>query len=242
MENSIYTGLSRALALQRDMDTVTNNIANMNTPGFRAQYMLEQEFVEKPRGIEDPLSMVLDYGQWMSNRPGSFQMTGNQTDAALQGPGFFGVQRGDETFYTRAGGFGIDPQGQLVTASGDAVVNRGGSAITIPADTTEISIAEDGTISNQDGEIDRLMVKEFDNINMLDPTGDGLYRATDKAVSKDAQDTRVVQGMIEGSNVNSILEMTRMIDVHRAYQNTQRMLQTEHDRQRGMIQRLTRGS
>lgn len=242
MENAIYAGLSRAVALQRDMDTVSNNIANMNTPGFRAHYMMFQEYIEKPRGILDPLSMVLDYGQWMSNRPGSLQMTGNETDVAIQGKGFFGVDLNGETHYTRAGNFIVNPQGTLVTPDGHPVASTGGAPITIPEGTTEIRIAEDGTISNQDGPIDQLMVKEFENVNMLDPVGDSLYRARDGATEVDAGQNRIVQGGIEGSNVNAIGEMTRMIDVHRAYQSTHRMLQNEHDRQRTMIQRMTRTS
>jgi len=241
MENAIYAGLSRAVALQRDMDTVANNIANMNTPGFRALYMMVDEVVEKPKGITDPLSMVLDRGQWMSNKPGNVQITGKQTDAAIEGDGFFGVDLNGETHYTRAGSFAVNAQGTLVTADGNPVVNTGGAPITIPADTTEIRIAEDGTISNQNGEIDRLMIREFDNINMLEPVGNALYKASADANPVDAVNSRILQGAVEGSNVNPIMEMTRMIDVHRAYQNTHRMLQAEHDRQRGMIQKLTRG-
>lgn len=240
MENAVYTGLSRAIALQRDMDTLANNIANMNTPGFRAQYMMYTEEIEKQKGMSDPLSMVLDYGQWMSNKPGSMQLTENPTDAALQGPGFFGIQGpGGETMYTRSGNFAVNVKGDLVSAEGNPILNDGGAPIVIPADTTEIHIAEDGTISNQDGQIARLMVKEFDNINDLDPVGDNMYKTT--AEAKNATKTRVMQGLLEGSNVNPVLEMTHMIDVHRAYQNVQRMLQSENERQRTMIQRLTRG-
>jgi flagellar basal-body rod protein FlgF len=242
MENAIYTGLSRAVALERDMDTVANNIANLNTPGFRGQYMLFKEYVEKERGMIDPLSMVLDYGQYMSNKPGSMQQTGNQTDVAIQGDGFFGVQVDGETFYTRAGNFLVDPQGTLVTAEGNPVMSNGGASIVIPAGSTEIRIAEDGTISNQEGQIARLMIKEFDNVNNLEPVGDTLLRANEDAIPKDPQNSKVSQGTIEGSNVNAIREMTQMISVHRAYQNTHRMLQSEHDRQRTMIQRMTRSS
>ena len=85
------------------------------------------------------------------------------------------------------------------------------------------------------------MIKEFDNINMLDPVGDSLYRASEDATAKEPINSRVTQGVLEGSNVNPIMEMTHMIDVHRAYQSTHRMLQAEHDRQKTMIQRLTRG-
>jgi flagellar basal-body rod protein FlgF len=82
------------------------------------------------------------------------------------------------------------------------------------------------------------MVKEFANINDLDPVGDTLYQT--KAEALEAKETRVMQGVLEGSNINPVAEMTHMIDVHRSYQNVQRMLQSEHERQRTMIQRLTR--
>jgi len=239
MENSIYVGLSRSIALQREMDTVANNIANVNTPGYRSQHMLFKEYVEAPKGIAEPLSMVLDYGQYMSNKPGSMKLTGNQTDVGLQGPGFLSVQNGDETLYTRAGDLALNVKGELVTADGKPVLTAGGGPVIIPEGSTEIRIAEDGTVSNQDGELGRLAVTEFDNINQLDPVGESLYRAN--AEGKPAQETRVMQGMLEGSNVNAITEMTRMIDVHRAYQSTQRMLQNEHERQTNMIQKMTRG-
>lgn len=239
MENSIYVGLSRSIALQREMDTVANNIANVNTPGYRSQHMLFKEYVEAPKGIAEPLSMVLDYGQYMSNKPGSMKLTGNQTDVGLQGPGFLSVQNGDETLYTRAGNLALNVKGELVTADGKPVLTAGGGPVIIPEGSTEIRIAEDGTVSNQDGELGRLAVTEFDNINQLDPVGENMYRAN--AEGKPAQDTRVMQGMLEGSNVNAITQMTRMIDVHRAYQSTQRMLQNEHERQTNMIQKMTRG-
>lgn len=243
MENSIYVGLSRSVALQREMDTVSNNIANMNTPGYRGQHMMFKEYVEDPRGIMDPLSMVLDYGQFMSNKPGAMKLTGNKLDVALQGPGFMHVQGpGGETMYTRAGNFKTTVSGELVTAEGNPVLSNGGGPITIPAGTTDISIAEDGTISNQDGVVGQIGMTEFPNINELDAVGDSMYRASENANGQPAQETRMVQGLLEGSNVNSIVEMTRMIDVHRSYQSVQRMLQTEHDRQRGMIQRLTQQS
>ena len=240
MENSIYVGLSRSIALQREMDTVSNNIANMNTPGFRAQYMMLEEYVEDPRGIEDPLSMVLDYGQYMSNKPGAMKLTSNPLDVGMQGPGFLSVQVGDETLYTRAGNLKTNVNGELVTAEGNPVLSAGGSPITVPEGSIEVRFAADGTVSNQDGQVGQMAITEFPNINELEPVGDALYRASENANGTAAIETKIVQGVLEGSNVNPITEMTRMIDVHRAYQSTQRMLQNGHERQRTMIQRMTK--
>lgn len=237
MENAIYIGLSRQIALQRDMDTIANNVANMSTPGYRAKYVLFQEYIEEPKGIDEPLSMVWDYGQFTSNRPGPMQHTGNPLDIALQGPGFIGVNRGNETLYSRAGNMLINEQGELITAVGDRVAGQGGGPITIPAGTTSISIAEDGTVSTEEGPVGQIMISEFEDIDTMEATGDNLYRALEPGVA--ATSTRMISGMVEGSNVNSISEMTRLIDTHRAYQSSAKMLQSEHERQRTMIQRLS---
>lgn len=242
MENSIYVGLSRQAALQSEMDTVANNLANVNTPGFRAQFMMYKEYVEKPKGIEYPVSMVEDYGQFMSNKPGTFRQTGNNLDVALQGSGFFSVQGSDGSpMYTRAGDFAINKDSQLVTTSGQPVLDAGGAPITIPANAKFVRIAADGAMSTDTGQFATLGITEFSNVNKLKPVGDNMYDGKD-AGGAPATDTRAMQGAIEGSNVNPIMEMTHMIDVSRAYQTTARMLQNEHDRQLTMIQRLTRSS
>lgn len=248
MENPVYIGLSRQVALRNQMDLIANNVANMSTPGYRAQNMVFSEFVEKPGGKhdslkrQDPISMVLDYGHYQVNEPGPMQLTGNQTDIALNGPGFVGVQMpgSDETLYTRAGNFQVNVNGELVTGRGDLVLGEGGGPITIPEDAKTIKIAEDGAIATEEGEVGRLMVVEFDDLQALEARGDGLYETAQE--SKPPENTRVIQGMLEGSNVKPVLEMTRMIDVLRSYQQTQRLLQSEHERQRTMIQRLSRGS
>jgi len=248
MENPIYIGLSRQVALRAQMDLIANNVANMSTPGYRAQNMVFTEFVEKFRekndqyGKQDPISMVLDYGQYQVNEPGPMQFTGNQTDVALNGPGYIGVQipGSDETLYTRAGNFQVNVQGQLVTGRGDLVLGEGGGPITIPEDAKKITIGEDGAIATEEGEVGRLNVVEFEDLQKLEARGDGLYQTEQEA--NPAENTRVMQGMVEGSNVQPVLEMTRMIDVLRSYQQTQKLLQSEHERQRTMIQRLSRGS
>lgn len=242
MENTIYVGLTKQIALKNKMDIVANNIANMSTPGYRAQNMVFTEFIEKPPRSpdtppQDPLSMVLNYGHYQNTAPGPLEMTGNQLDVAVQGPGYLGVQtEGGEIMYTRAGNFQINAEGTLVTGTGLPVANEGGAPIVIPDDAREIAIGEDGSVATEEGEIARLMVVEFDNVQELEAVGGGLYKSEAPGIPAEA--TRVLQGMLEGSNVNPVIEMTRMIDTARAYQSTQRMLQSEHERQRTMIQRL----
>ncbi len=244
MENSIYIGLSRQIALQEQMDTVSNNIANMSTPGYRGHNMIFLEYLSKQRNAEkagnDSISMVHDYGQYMNTENGPLRSTGNPLDIALQGPGFIGVQTADGVQYTRAGNFQRNGAGEVVTGSGLLVADAGGGTIVIPEDATDFKISRDGTVSTDQGELARIMVVEFEDPQNLEAQGNGLYKTED--AGNPAENTQVMQGMLEGSNVNAILEMTRMIDVSRAYQSTQRMLQGEHDRQRGMIQTLTRSN
>lgn len=239
MENSIYTGLSLQKALQAKMDIVANNIANISTPGYRGQNMVFTEYIAKTDNgdrLKDDLSMVLDYGQYQTTQPGPMRATGNPLDVALQGPGWMSVQTPQGLMYTRAGNFQINVNGELVTGNGMPVGGEGGGTITIPAGTREVKIAKDGSVSTEQGQVGRIGVFEFENEQDLEANGNGLYST--KAQANPAANTEVVQGMLEGSNVQPVVEMTRMIDVLRSYQNTQKMLQSEHERQRTMIQRL----
>lgn len=241
MENSIYLGLSKQMVLSTNMNIIANNVANVNTPGYRAQNLVFDEFISDPRGSDDPLSFVVDKKQYQNTKPGSFSFTGNPLDMALQGPGFIGIQAPGGTLgYTRAGNFQKAADGTLVTAAGYPVADKGGSSISIPEDSTDISIDEKGVVSNQDGEIGQIMIAEFENLQTLDPMGSNLY--TTKAPPLPADNTRVKQGQIEGSNVEPVIEMTRMIDTLRSYQSVQHLLQSENERLRTAIQRLTRQS
>ncbi|MBU0858838.1 MAG: flagellar basal-body rod protein FlgF, partial [Alphaproteobacteria bacterium] len=216
---------------------ISNNIANMSTPGYRGHNMVFSEYVEKLKGNPDPLSLVNDYGNYQITDAGPLKQTGNQLDVAVQGEGYFGIQTADGVMYTRAGNFQVNNNGDLVDGRGRFVAGVGGGNITIPPGVTDIEISEDGFISTPDGQVGQLMVVEFENIQELEAQGNGLYK-TDAAANPPVA-SRVMQGMLEGSNVNPITEMTRMIEVSRAYQSNYKLMQAEHDRQRGMIQKLT---
>jgi flagellar basal-body rod protein FlgF len=245
MENSIYVALSRQVALRNKMDIIANNIANMNTPGFRAQNMVFSEYIEeatnKPKtDPKDPLSMVLDYGHYQNTAPGPMQKTDNPLDLALVGPGYLGVQTNEGVMYTRAGNLQMNVNGELVTGAGYLVASADGGPITIPENTTKIRITEDGFIANEEGELGQLLISEFTNVQNLEAMGNGLYKSD--AEGEPSQNTKVIQGMVEGANVTPVLEMTRMIDTLRSYQNTQKILDNEHERQRAMIRQMTRSN
>ena len=239
MENSIYLGLSRQMALQTNMDITANNVANMNTPGYRGQNLLFKEYISDPAGADDALSFVYDEGQYEITDPGPVRMTGNSLNVALTGPGFMGVQGpGGETVYTRAGDFQRGADGTLLTSAGFPVATNGGGAITIPSDSTEINIDDKGVISNQDGQIGQIMVVEFPNTQELEPLGNNMYKADTQGLP--STKTTVNQGQLEGSNVQPVVEMSNMIETLRAFQSVQNILQSENERLRTAIQRLTK--
>lgn len=238
MENALYIGLSRESALMTSMQVISNNIANANTTGYRAQNPLFKEMVEKPGAKTDPLSFVMDYGQYDNTAPGPVQITGGTYDVALEGPGFFGVQTNDGVQYTRGGNFTVNAAGELITASGYKVASAGGGGITIPENATDIRITENGDIASSEGVLGRIMIKEFNNPQTLTPQGSGLYKTDEPGMA--ASNTRAKQGVLEGANVQPVIEMTRMIEISRDYQSIQKFVQAEHDRQKGAIERLGR--
>ena len=239
MENTIYIGLSRQVALRQSMNTVANNIANMNTPGFKGERLMFSEYINRPdKKVQEPLSLVMDRAQFRITEQGPLQFTGGTYDVALEGSGYFGVQGpGGETMYSRAGNFTLNADGQMVNASGHFVLGAGGQPITVPAEATNITIDKKGNIYSDTGQIDQLMVVEFENLQAMEANGFGLL-TTDEA-GQQSETTKVIQGSLEGSNVQGVQEMTEMIDILRTYQSVQRMLQNEHDRQRSMIRSMS---
>jgi len=239
MENSLYVGLSRQLVLDHAMTLVANNVANASTAGYRAQNPMFEEYIAKSSGYtnQDSLSMVYDMGQYDTTSPGSISATGGTYDIALNGPGFIEVMAPSGAIqYTRGGDFTLNSNSELVTSDGFRVSGPGGNPIAIPAGANEVIITDDGDISADGNIVGRISVVEFDNIQSLTPEGNGLYSSKD--TGRAATETVVKQGYLEGSNVNPVQEMTRMIEILRTYQSTMRMINNEHDRQVNAIKKI----
>lgn len=239
MESSLYVGLSRQIVLNNAMTMVANNVANVNTAGYRAQNPMFQEYISNERYDKNDLSMVYDMGQYDTTSPGTMQLTGNTYDVALNGPGFMSVQTpSGEMQYTRAGNFTVNNNSELVTSSGYKVTGPGGDAIAIPAGSKEVKITEQGEVTADGNTVGRIGVFEFDNLQELKPAGNNLYSAPNPG--RPATETKMIQGSLEGSNVNAIQETTRMIEILRTYQSTMRMLQNEQERQTTAITALAK--
>jgi flagellar basal-body rod protein FlgF len=238
MENPIYVALSRQMALRRQLDVVSNNIANMNTTGFKQQRMLFTEMVQRP-GLHEKISFVQDRAVVRDLSNGPLTQTGNPLDLALTGHGYFTVDTVNGPRYTRAGSFQLNDQRQLVDGGGLPVLADDGQPITIPVGTTDIKVTGDGTVATELGPVGRLNIVTFPNEQLMTEVGAGLY-VSDEEPQPAPPETKVAQGLLENSNVKPVVEMTAMIEIQRQYQSAQRLVESEHERMRTAIQRLGR--
>lgn len=228
-------------SLAKAMDITANNIANLNTSGFKRETIAFDSYLVRPEPKQTFLFAV-ESGTYRDAAQGPTLTTGNPLDVAIQGEGYIPVQTEAGIRYTRAGAFQLNNEGDLVTASGDKVLGDGNQQITLPPDAREILIGTDGTVSAKSGNsaeatlIGKLSLVKFQNELELMPVGNGYFNTTQEA--EPSTSGRLVQGAIEQSNVQSVSEMTRMIDISRNYQKIVHMLEAEHERQKSAIQRL----
>lgn len=234
MESTSIVALSSQAALSRQMDIVAHNIANLNTTAFKAEKMMFIEHVVKSRGGErilgDQVTYVRDIATVRDVTEGSLTKTGNSLDVAIRGQGYFVVETDIGERYTRNGRFRRDETGQIVNNEGFPVQFEGGQPAVLSPEDNEITISRDGTLSTENGDIGRIRVVGFENDQELQALADGLY--TTGADPVDVERPEVVQGMLEGSNVNAIIELARMIEVHRAYEGVKKLIDREDERLR----------
>jgi flagellar basal-body rod protein FlgF len=238
MDTTAYIAISRQTSIFSDINTIANNIANASTAGYRAERTLFEEYLTRTgsAGHRDSLSFTHDIGQFRDARPGPLTITGNSLDLAIRGNGYFVVGNPSEQFYSRTGAFHLDDQGRMVTGQGYPVLDTQNQPITLPNDGSPITITSDGVISGRSGQIGTLQVVQFADDQALRRTENGVY-ATDQNATP-ATDGKVLQGSLEGSNVQPIFELTRLVDVSRQYDSTQQLLQNEDDRQKSMMKAL----
>ena len=237
MDNAGYTTLTRQTGLQRAMESVANNLANMSTAGYRREGVIFSEFVQD-LGPEAPsLSMAAGRVREMEPCERSISRTGGTFDLAIEGNGFFLVATPEGERLTRNGAFTRSEAGELVNAKGDVLLDAGGAPVFAPPDAIAIVIAADGTLS-ADGQ----PLAQIGLWQPIDPAG--LIRAGEVQFaapggSEPAPGTaRILQGFLEGSNVNPVSEIARMIEVQRAYELGQGFLDKEDERIRNILRTL----
>ncbi|MCX7318040.1 MAG: flagellar basal-body rod protein FlgF [Hyphomicrobiales bacterium] len=250
MENMLLVGLSRQMTLRRQMDVVANNIANINTTGFKAERTLFEEYLS-PTAREDNfvagrdrrVSFVQDRATMHDFAGGPVEQTKNPLDVAIDGNAFLVVQTPAGERYTRDGGLQINNLGQLVNASGRPVLGTNGPIVFQQTDH-DINISQDGTVTVLEGtnRIDsvrgKIRMVQFAQPQRLEKDGANLYSAGPGATAQPSLTAKLNQGFIERSNVSSVTEMTRMIEVTRAYTELSNMLQSQGDSRRTAIEKL----
>jgi flagellar basal-body rod protein FlgF len=237
MSNALSIALSAQTALRRQMEVVANNVANSSTPAFKGQRMVFAQWLMKEPSA-DPVAFVQDWGTSRDVRQGGLTHTGNSLDLALQGSGYFSVETPQGVRFTRNGRLMLDAERQLVNSAGYPVLGEGDQPIAIPPEAAEITVAHDGTISTEAGAVGRIQVARFERESDLLPASDGTYITN--APAQPAEGTKVLQGMIEESNVQPIVEITRMMEVSQRYNSAKEMLDGEHERLKLAIERLAR--
>lgn len=246
MQNALLVGLSRQMALSRELDVVANNIANIDTTGYKADGSLFEEFLgsaARSSQNDGRVSFVLDRGVWHDMNQGPMQRTANPLDVAIDGDGFLVVQTPQGERYTRNGSLQINATGQLVTNDGNPVLGDAGP-ITFQRTDRQISISRDGTISvregssNADSARGKIRLVAFDNKQQLRKDGSGTFTAADGTAPHPATTAGLQQGSIEKSNVRGVVEMSRMIEITRSYTQIATMLQQQGDQSTQAIDKL----
>ena len=249
MENTALVGLSRQVELARELDVIANNLANVNTTGFKAESAVFHEYLMPVASAGDfgggdrVLRYVQDRATWHDLSQGSTQTTGNPLDVAIDGRGFLVVQTPRGERYTRNGALQVNAQGQLVTSEGYLVQGDNGPIVLQQLDR-EISISPDGRVSvmegnsRQESQRGKLRVVGFARSSQLEKDGASTFSAPAGVAPQALANPRLIQGAIEKSNVKSVVEMTRMVEITRTYTQIASILQQQSDMRKAAIQQL----
>lgn len=243
MDNALMVGLTRQMTLRRAMDISANNIANASTAGFKAEHQLLTELpMGRSRDVEggERVKYVDDWGVLRDFRTGPLEHTARPLDVALQGEGFFAVETENGVQYTRDGRFAMAPDGRIVASDGAEVLDENGGPIVLDPLADEPVITEAGVVFSNGVEVGRLQVTAFDNLAALRKAGEGRFTQPEngEAQERPADVPQVNQGYYESSNVNSVVELTNMLQVTRTYQSVSKMVEQTGDLQRRAIEQL----
>ena len=242
MENALLIGLSRQVALGRELDVVANNMANVTTNGFKARSARFREHLMPTASAETfprpdrKLSYVIDAGTPLDTRSGPIEHTGNPLDIAIKGEGFLAVQTAAGERYTRNGALEINPQGQLVTSDGFPVLGDNGPVSFTPQEGG-FEIAPDGTVTSNQGQRGKLRLVRFENPQMLHNEGTNLFSSPNGGQPA-GNTSRIEARALERSNVKPVVEMSRLIEVNRSYSSVAGMVQRMDELRRTAISRL----
>ncbi|HAH11485.1 MAG TPA: flagellar basal-body rod protein FlgF [Alphaproteobacteria bacterium] len=240
MENALLVGLTAQLALRRSMEIVANNVANISTGGYKRENPIFEQVlaqVDAPDRLEGTaeVAFVRDYRVLRDLSAGPLEQTGAPLDVAIGGAGHFVIETPNGERFTRDGHFKIDSAGRVVTRDGLGVMGEAGP-LSLPANATDIKISEDGTVSANGTVAGRLRVVTFANEQTMIKEGANLLRSDEAPAPAAAP--RLAQGMLERSNVQGVAEITRMIEISRAYQAVSEQVNQSEETLKRAVQKL----
>jgi flagellar basal-body rod protein FlgF len=241
VENPGYIALSRLIAQQRALDVRAANIANANTPGYKAESVVFSDYLLKQTGVTAPpggqtVQMVQDRATYRDFNAGQLLKTGNPLDLALQESGFFTVSTAQGNRYTRAGRFSMSPLGQIIDIAGNPLLGTDGRPITVPPGSGVLTVDGDGGISSDGAPIGKFAVVQFDNPQSLKAEGGTLFSSTQAA--RPVAQPNVMQGSVEGANVQGIVEVTQMMAEMREFEFASQFVDGEAQREQTAIDRI----
>lgn len=236
MDTTGYLPLATATGLQRSLDITANNLANASTAGFRAERLVFESLLNDSGSPEVPeQAFGYDSFSYSETRSGTLTTTGNPLDTAIQGDGWFAYETGDgQIAYGRDGRFVLDADGLLQTTAGRPVLDAGGGQIVIDPAAGAPAIGRDGTVSdNQGNNLGQIGVFAADDISLWMRIGESMFVPRDGAPAplELIENPVIIQGALEGSNVNPVTEMVRMIEIQRSFEQMNKV-STNHDQLR----------
>jgi len=235
MSNALTVSLSHQMVLKRQMEIIANNIANQSTIAFRSERPQFQEYLmDSSNGSK--VSYVLDKGVIRNTKEGAFTPTSSARDLSISGKGYFTIQTEAGLRYTRNGHFRLNENSELTTMAGGQVMSTDNQPIVLDQTLGDFTVSRDGSITVGEGDVAKIKIVTFGNEQAMKKTFAGMYNTQERPT--EAEDAEIVQFMLESSNVEPIMEMTNMIQVHRAYADSNKLNQTDHDIQSKMINKL----
>lgn len=219
MQDALYVALSSQIALEKRLTTIADNVANSNTVGFRATGVKFEDLVTGT--MSKGIAFASAGDTYLSTQTGGMKQTGNPLDFAIRGDGWFGIQTPAGIVMTRDGRFTVDQTGQLLTLEGYPVLDAGGAPVQLDPNGGAPQAGADGMLSQNGAQVAALGLFSFEPGPEFQRFGNsGVIPKTPPEPLVDRIDAGVVQGALEESNVNPVLEMTRLIAVQRAFENT----------------------
>lgn len=239
MENTQLIGLSYQMALRRQLDVVANNIANMNTTAYKGESMVFQEHLVKTLSTDrtaQSLAFVRDLATIRDTGEGRIENTGGTLDLAISGSGYFAVKTAEGERYTRNGHFKLDADGRVVTEDGHPLLNQDGSEFQLEPGEKDITIARDGSFSTSAGQKGKVKLVSFTHEQEMKKVGDSLYSSDETPAP--ATSSSILQGAIEQSNVRPVIEITKMMNLVRTYEQVAQAMSQANDLSKEAVKEL----